>query len=142
MPHAWALKKKITLSEISQTQKGKCCMIPLLRMTLGRANSQKVGQRFPETEGKGRKESYCLKRQGVFVWHDEKFLKQWLVMVAQQCECDFHLPSLSQPQAGLLGQVCAQWGLKLVLLGKERVFPRHGTDLCHSSFRDRLTSSR
>ena len=37
------LEKKITLSEISQTQKGKCCMIPLLRMTLGTANSQKVG---------------------------------------------------------------------------------------------------
>ena len=36
------LEKNITLSEISQTQKGKCCMIPLLRMNLGQANSQKV----------------------------------------------------------------------------------------------------
>ena len=42
IPHARALKTSFTLSEISQTEKGKCWMIPLLRMNLRWANSQKV----------------------------------------------------------------------------------------------------
>ena len=36
----WMNLKDIRLSEISKMQKGKCCMIPILRMNLGQANSQ------------------------------------------------------------------------------------------------------
>ena len=77
----------VMLSEISQSQKNKCCLIPILWCTWSsqihrdwKQNGGCQGQRLEKGW------EVLFKRYRVLVLEDEKSWS-WMVMIEQQCEC-------------------------------------------------------
>ena len=89
----WMNPENIMLSEISQSQKDKYCMIPLTRGKFTEAENRTMISMGCGTGGKG---SYYLmgtkilsekKKIKILSGMTKMFQKQMVVMVVQKCEC-------------------------------------------------------
>ena len=79
----WMNLENIMLSEISQSQKDKYCMIPL---TQGKFTGAENRTMITTGCGMGKKGSYYLMGTKILSGMTQMFQKQ-MVMVVQQCEC-------------------------------------------------------